>query len=277
MIVFLNGKFVDTKEAQVSVFDHGFLYGDGCFETLRTYQGELFRPQAHITRLKKSAQVLQIDFPWDEIQIEKWMNEVLAKNNFSKSRLRITITRGQNEFDFIGAKNPTILIVATELKPHPENLYQQGIKIETLQIERVLPQIKSMNLLPSILGQQIKKEKNVFETVFINQAGYITEGTISNFFIVSKNTIYTPPAKKVLVGITRDVVFELAQKLQIPIQEKNFTLKEANEADEAFLTSTVMDIMPVVEISGQIIKDGKVGNRTKQLIAAFREQIINVR
>lgn len=273
MIVFLNGKFLDAKETKISVFDHGFLYGDGCFETLRTYDGKLFRIEEHIERLKKSAKSLKIDFSWENEEIIGWMKETLQKNGFAESRLRITITRGKNDFNFVGAEKPTILIVVSEFIPHPQEIYQKGVSVKTLEIERLLPQVKSLNLLPSILGQQIKRENNVFETLFINRVGKITEGTVSNFFIVKNNTLFTSPEKSVLSGITRDVVLELATELQIPVQEKFFSLQECFAADEAFLTSTVMDIAPVVQIEKKQISNGKVGTITQKLIDNFYHYI----
>ena len=273
MIVFLNGKFLDVKEAKISVFDHGFLYGDGCFETLRTYDGKLFRIEEHIERLKNSAKNLKIDLPWKNEEIIGWMKKTLQKNGFAESRLRITITRGKNDFNFVGAKKPTILIVVSEFIPHPQEIYQKGVSVKILEIERLLPQVKSLNLLPSILGQQIKRENNVFETLFINRVGKITEGTVSNFFIVKNNTLFTSPEKSVLSGITRDVVLELVTELQIPVQEKFFSLQECFAADEAFLTSTVMDIAPVVQIEKKQISNGKVGTITQKLIDNFYHYI----
>lgn len=269
MIVFLNNEFVGATQAKVSVFDHGFLYGDGCFETLRTYGGELFRAEEHVQRLKKSAENLQIDFPWKTEEIKLWMVQTVQENGFKESRLRITITRGENGFNFIGSKKPTILIVASELIPHPQKIYKTGVNVETFKIERMLPQVKSLNILPSILGQQVKKANNVFETLFIDHEGYITEGTVSNFFIIKNGKIITAPDKYVLSGITREVTFELAKKLGYKVEKKQFTLEEALQADEAFLTSTVMDIAPVVQIGEIKVGNGTVGEVTRTLIQNF--------
>lgn len=271
-IIFLNGQFVNSHEAKVSVFDHGFLYGDGCFETLRTYNGKLFRLDEHVKRLLNSAQKMQITVPWKAEEIKEWMQETLIQNSFAESRLRITLTRGENGFNFVGAETPTILIVVTELKPHERNVFENGVKIETLEIERILPQVKSLNLLPSILGQQLKHQENVFETVFINHQGFLTEGTVSNFFIVKDSVILTAPKEDVLSGITRDLVFEIANKEGIKIEEKLFTLNDLLQSDEAFLSSTIMDIAPVVQVGKIYISNGKVGSITKTLIEEFAKQ-----
>lgn len=269
MKVFLNGEFLSKNETKVSVFDHGFLYGDGCFETLRTYNGKIFRLGEHLKRLRNSCSFLKIRFLWKDEQIEEWLQCLFQYNQIKEARIRITVTRGENDFNFCETLHPTLLMTASELIPHHSTVFEKGVKIETLEIERLFPSIKSLNLLPSVLGQQIKKEKNVFETVFINHNGFITEGTVSNFFILKKNIILTAPKENILAGITRDVVLEIAKKLRIPCQEKLFTLKDAYTAEEAFLTSTIMDIVPVIQISKTKLANGKVGNWTQKLIQEF--------
>lgn len=275
MVVFLNGMWLDQNEAKISVFDHGFLYGDGCFETLRTYQGKIFRLNNHLERLQFSCKQLKIDYPWKNDEIKEWIEKLLQKNNLSEARIRITITRGINEFNFCGASQPTILITATALIPLTSNTWVKGVTIETLEIERILPQIKSLNLLPSVLGQQIKKEKDVFETVFVNQKNKLTEGTVSNFFIIQNGKIVTAPKAFVLSGITREVVKELADKLRISFVEKLFGLEEVFAAQEAFLTSTIMDIVPVIKIGKTVINQGKVGAITRQLMDNFQEYVLS--
>lgn len=272
MVVFLNGKFLAAEKAKISVFDHGFLYGDGCFETLRTYHGKIFRVEAHLERLKKSLALLQIKIPWKDAEIKQWIEKTLEKNQYQEARLRITITRGENNFDFCGAQNPSILIVVTELIPHQKAVFEKGVAVATLEIERVLPQIKSLNLLPSILGQQIKKEKKVFETIFIDHNGFLTEGTVSNFFIVQKDLILTAPTNNVLSGITRDLVFEIAKQAKIKVAERLFSLQDLDSADEAFLSSTIMDIAPVIQVGEKKIAQGEVGKITKKLMKAFAQE-----
>ncbi len=273
MTVFLNGKFVDANDAKISVFDHGFLYGDGCFETLRTYRGKLFRPKEHLERLLNSATGLKIDIPWKITELEQWMNDAVQKNNFSESRLRITITRGNNSYNFIGAKTPTLLIVVTELTPHPQEIYTKGAKVEIVEAERLLPQIKSHNLLASTLGQQRKAEKGFYESLLINRDGYVAEGSITNFFIVKDKKILTAPETLVLSGITRELVMELAEKLGVNLEEKAFALQEALAADEAFLSGTTLEICPVTQIQERQIGDGKVGAITQKLMQNFYQYI----
>jgi branched-chain amino acid aminotransferase len=271
MIVFLNGKFVDAEDAKISVFDHGFLYGDGVYETLRTYNGKIWQTEKHIARLRKSAKLLSIKVSWSTVQIKKWLEILIKKNEFKESRIRLTVTRGENKFNFKTCVNPSILIVAEKLKLQPKRIYKKGVNVVTAKIERFLPAAKSISLLPLITGRS-RINSRIYEAIFVTREGFVTEGTVTNIFIVKKSVLITPK-DKILLGTTRGFVIKLAREASLRVRIMNFKVSELQGADEVFITNAPRGIVPVCKVDGKKIGNGKVGEITGMLMKIFSDKV----
>lgn len=243
MKVYLNGAFLEDSEAKISVFDHGFLYGDGVFETLQYDHGEILNFQKHMERLQHSAKTVMLQVP--DINFEHIINSLIEQNNYSKSRIRITLTRGENHFQFTTCEHPTLLIVASPYIEKRQNFYQ-GTKTCSIQIERPLPEIKTTQILPSILAQQKMYKLACDECFFVDHKGQITEGSYSNFFAIKDGVIYTPPKEVCLEGTIRKQLFEIAEiQKNFTIVEKTLFYKDLSHFDEAFWTNAIVHIAPI--------------------------------
>jgi branched-chain amino acid aminotransferase len=282
--IYLNNKFVAKNSAFISVFDHGFMYGDGVFETLRAYKGRVFMLDEHIKRLYLSAKAIQLKFPWTAIHLNNLIYRTLRKNNLSNAYVRIAISRGKGEpgMDPRLTQKPTLVIYAKKFKPYPIKIYQDGVKVITVKLKDVLlthfyPKIKSANYLVNKLASLIAYEKLAFEAIFINENGLVTEGSHSNIFAVKNSVLFTPPLNiGVLDGVTRKIVIMLAKENKISCQEKIFTPQFLCYADECFLTNTTGEIIPIVSVNGKKIRKGKVGSFTKFLHSEFNKIIIKM-
>ena len=281
MRIYLNRGFIDEKKALVSVFDHGFLYGDGIFETLRAYDGQIFRLDEHLARLKESATRLKLVLPHALPVLRRLMFKTLAVNDLRNALLRIAISRGPGPIGLDPAlcRKPTLVIIPRAFNGCPPMLYRKGLKVSIVSIRRTPSQaldarIKSMNFLNNILAKSQAKENRADEGLMLTLNGYLSEGSISNLFLVKRGRLYTPAANLgILMGITRQVVFELAGQRRIPVREARLLPSDLYKADECFLTNTSMEIMPVVKADGIIIGDGKPGPVTRLLHGAYREQV----
>jgi branched-chain amino acid aminotransferase len=287
--VYLNDRLVPRQSAVVSVYDRGFLYGDGVFETLRVYQGKIFKAREHISRLFRSVKAISLAIPVTPEDIQKILTETLEANRLRDARLRITISRGLDEVGFEPktSSSPTIVVVAEEFSGHPEILYERGVNIAVVKTRKIPaislnPQIKSLNYLNPLLAKMESQKMGVFEGILLNQEGYLCEGTVSNLFLVKEGHLLTPaPFCGILEGITRQTVLEMAQKSGIPVKEENLRPEEIFGADECFLTNTMMELMPAVKISGLAaqpevypIGDGCVGPTTRFLLKTYREWVM---
>jgi len=281
MRLYLNHRFVDEKKAVVSVFDHGFLYGDGVFETLRAYEGRLFRLDDHLTRLKESALKLKISLPYSLPGLRRILNKTLAINHLKNALIRIAITRGVGPIglDPDLCRKPTLVILPRYFKGFPSLQYDKGCTLSLVSIRRTPlqsldPRIKSLNFLNQILAKIQAKEKNADEGLMLTLDGYLTEGTISNLFLIKHGRIYTPAVRVgILAGITRQVVIDLAREARIPVKEGRLVPLDLFKAEECFLTNTSMEIMPAVKLNGIRIGNGKPGLVTRFLLEAYREKI----
>jgi len=260
MFVCLNGKIVSKKAANISVCDHGFLYGDAIYETMRTTRGKPWLLNEHLRRLRQSAQTLGIRVPWTNAQLKTLVSRLKKKNGNKESRIRITVSRGCNDFDFSTCKKPTLLIEANKLKLPLRKIYIEGVSAITYKIERPTPEIKSNSMLPSIMAMRESKKKKVFEAFMVDHKGNVTEGSTSNIFIVKKSEIITPK-DEILKGTVRNFIIK-----KTTTKEANILLKNLYEADEVFLTSSIKSAVPVVKIDGKKIGNGKVGPVTKSII-----------
>ena len=283
-MVNVNGRISDQEHAVISVFDHGFLYGEGVYETLRTYSGQPFLFDRHMRRLRKSASMLSLSVPPTNEDIDRRFRETMKAADLGdhgrEAYLRILVTRGIGEltYDPAACGEPTIVIIA---KPHvdpPIEAFERGVTVALVDIVRnhpgsVNPLIKSNNLLNNALAMQEAFKRGAFEGVMRNYRGELAECTTANLFIVKNGEALTPPLDAgLLAGITREYLFEVGQDIGIRVCEQ--TLKDADlfGADEAFLTSTTREIVPIVHVDKHTIGDGQPGPVTKALLQAFRRK-----
>lgn len=279
MIINLNGKYVPKEKALISVFDHGLLYGDGVFEGIRTYNGRVFRLEEHINRLYNSARAITMEIPIGKEEMKEQILETLRKNKLLDAYIRLVVTRGYGDLGLDPKKcpKPFYFIIASSITLYPEKYYVKGLKVMTVATRRNIPEalnpkIKSLNYLNNILAKIEANNYGVLEAIMLNKEGYVAECTADNIFLVNKNEVVTPPTYAgALEGITRQVVMDIANEAGCSVSEKIFTRFDLYVADEAFLTGTAAEIMPVVNIDSRKIGDGKPGKITKQLISAFRD------
>ncbi len=275
MWIYLNGHFVSEEAATLSVFDRGFLYGDGLFETLRAYSGKIFRLDQHLMRLSRSAQQIFLPLP-SPFEMAPLLAETLDRNALKNALLRVTLTRGRGEagLDLPDAPTPTLMIMARVHTISPDR-YPEGVSTVILPRTRGgRPELKSISFLENVLGKREARLQGAFEGLFMNPDGHLTEGTFSNLFWTRRGVLYTPSLETgILEGITRGVVLELAQRLNLPIQEGAYKADALLMSDEAFLTSTGMEILPITQVNHQAIGPGTPGPLTQKLHQAFLETV----
>ncbi len=282
MLIFINGNLVPASEARVSVFDRGFLYGDGVFETLRSYNGVIFRCDDHLARLGESAEALSIKLPFTNDYFKESLYKTLRENHLSNAYLRLTVTRGETipGLDIDQITEPTVVIIPREFDSYPESLYMKGIHAAVVNTRRTPPSalnpaIKSLNFLNNIMAKAEAKVLGASEGIMLSTDGYVAEGTVSNIFIVENGIIKTPPLSTgILNGVTRSVVINLARENQLPLNEEPFYPDGLYNADECFITNTSYEIMPVTTLNGRPVGDGKPGGITKRLINLFHSYCI---
>jgi branched-chain amino acid aminotransferase len=275
--IWLDDKLVDEKDAHISVFDHGLLYGDGVFEGIRVYNSRIFELDAHIKRLYESARVIRLDIPMDKERLFAAVKKTVEANAISNGYIRLVVTRGTGTLGLnpFVCKNSRLFIIADKIQLYPEELYENGMKIISATTVRnhplaIPPQIKSLNYLNNIMAKIEALDVNVPEAIMYNHEGYVAEATGDNVFIVKNGVICTPPIEAgALEGITRNVVIRLAGKENIQVIEKNLTRFDLYVCDEFFLTGTAAEVIGIVEIDGRVIGDGTPGPVTKMLRKKF--------
>ena len=278
MWILLNDRFVRKEAAMVSVFDHGFLYGDGVYETLRAYGGRLFRLRQHLARLRRSASLIGLDIPIVEQDLIAVLQEAMKRNNLTDAYLRITVSRGEGNIglDPRLCPRPTVVVISLPLQPYPVELFNTGVSLAIVSIRRNLaaalpPMIKSLNFLNNILAKQEASRTGAFDGLMLNAEGHITECTTSNMFFVKEGCLHTPSvACGILDGITREIVLSLAREQGLPTAEGCYLPDTLLEADECFLTNTTMEIMPVRNIDTRPIGKERSRPVTDRLRERFR-------
>ncbi|MFO1514275.1 MAG: branched-chain-amino-acid transaminase [Verrucomicrobiota bacterium] len=277
MNVFIDGKFYKERDAKISVFDHGLLYGDGIFEGIRAYNGRVFKLKEHIDRLFYSAKAILLDIPMSHEALMKATVEACRKNKLRDGYIRLVVTRGIGTLGLNPnrCKKPSVIIIAGKIQVYPPELYAVGMNIVTVPTVRNLhsalnPAIKSLNYLNNILAKIEANNAGVEEAVMLNSEGFVAECTADNLFIIKDGKLFTPPLSAgALYGITRGTVMELAESFGIPVSEPNLTRYDLFNADECFLTGTGAEIMPVVKIDGRVIGNGKPGPQTRKLVTEY--------
>jgi branched-chain amino acid aminotransferase len=281
-LVNVNGRTVDAEQAVISVFDHGFLYGEGIYEVLRTYNGEPFLFDRHMSRLRASASMLALDVPISDQEIDGRFREVMNAAGLGaegrEAYLRLLVTRGIGEltYDPAACPTPSIVVIVKPLPAVPAEAYEEGVAVAMVDIVRnhpgsVNPLIKSNNLLNNVLAMHEAAKRGAFEGVMRNYRGELAECTTANLFVVKNGLVLTPPiGAGLLAGITRAFILEVGGQLGIPMREE--TLRDADllGADEAFLTSTTREVVPIVRVDRRPIADGRPGPITRMLLSAYR-------
>jgi branched-chain amino acid aminotransferase len=282
MLINLNGKLVPKEKALVSVFDHGLLYGDGVFEGIRAYGGRVFRLQQHIERLYDSAKAILLRPPLAPEQMRKEVLRTLAANGLRDAYIRPVITRGEGDLGLNpdNCPKPTYFIIADKIKLYPDKTYREGLALVTVPTRRnvaeaLSPKIKSLNYLNNILAKVEANQRGALEAILLTHDGYVAECTADNLFILRKGRLLTPPTwQGALEGITREAVIELARKRKLPVAEEPITRYDVYTAEEAFMTGTAAEIVPVSSLDQRLIGKGggagKPGPWTQRLWADFK-------
>jgi branched-chain amino acid aminotransferase len=277
MSVYVDGKIVPKEDAKVSVYDHGYLYGDGIFEGIRVYDGNVFRLAEHIERLYESAKTIALDIPLSADELTRATLDTVAANGLRDCYIRLVISRGRGDLgiDPDKCEKATVVIIVDTIELYPQKFYDEGISLVTASIRRIPaqcldPRIKSLNYLNNILAKIEAKKAGVPEAIMLNENGRIAECTADNLFILKNGTLMTPKLTEgALPGVTRGAVLELGKAAGLETIEGAFGLHDIYNADECFLTGTGAEIVPVVIVDSRQIGTGKPGKTTQRLYADF--------
>jgi len=281
LVSYVNGKFVPKEEATVSVYDHGYLYGDGIFEGIRAYQGRIFRLDAHIDRMYDSAKYLMLDIPLRKEEMKQVILETVRRSGLQDAYIRPVISRGIGDLglDPRKCKRPTVVIIVDTIQLYPKEAYERGLRAITATTRKIRPdalspQAKTLNYLNNIMARIEATQAGVDEAIMLTSEGYVCECSADNVFIVRGSELWTPvPYLGILKGITRGAVLSLAPELGITVFEGVFTSHELYTADECFLTGTGAEVGPVVEVDGRPIGSGAPGAISLRIAKAFRDLV----
>jgi branched-chain amino acid aminotransferase len=267
-ICYINGEFVPLTEAALPVQDLAILRGYGVFDFLRTYNGKPFRLRAHLDRLAQSARLIDLDLPNPLSEVEAIVLETYDRNALPEANIRIVVTGGLSADSITPVAKPTLLVLITPAYQYPASYYETGVKVITVEVERYIPQAKTINYIPALMALKKAHKAGAIEALYINRQQQILEGTTTNFFVFHENRLITP-VDGILPGITRNVVLELAQP-DFEVLERPILVDQVVEFDEAFITASNKEIMPVCTIDRHSIGDGVPGPQTKLLMEIFQ-------
>jgi branched-chain amino acid aminotransferase len=277
--IYIDGNFYDQTEAKISVFDHGLLYGDGVFEGIRFYNDRVFRLDEHIDRLWGSAKAIALEIPMSKPELVAATLETIRQNDLHGGYIRLIVTRGPGSLGLSpdSCRRPSVIIIAATIALYPEDLYHKGLTMVTCSTRRISPaalspRVKSLNYLNNILAKLEAQNAGAGEGLMLNEQGYVAECTGDNIFVVSNGQISTPHLNSgILGGVTRGVVFELAEKLGVRTIECELTKYDIYTAEECFLTGTAAEVIPAIQLDRRLIGNGQPGPVTLKFIESFRE------
>ncbi|MED1748328.1 MAG: branched-chain-amino-acid transaminase [Bacillota bacterium] len=280
--IFLNDELVKKEDAKISVYDHGFLYGDGVFEGIRVYNGNIFRMKEHLDRLYDSARSIMLNIPYSLEELTEKMIHTVERNGLKDAYIRLVVSRGAGDLglDPNNCGRANTVIIVEPLAIFPKHLYETGIDIVTVPTRRnrpdvLSPKVKSLNYLNNILVRIEAHMAGVSEALMLNDQGYVAEGSADNVFIYKKGKLYTPPGYiGALEGITRNAIMEIAEDLGYEVKEEPFTRHDVYTAEEVFLTGTAAEVIAVVKVDGRTIGEGKPGVHTNKLLEQFRKRVV---
>ncbi|MCM8760227.1 MAG: branched-chain-amino-acid transaminase [Candidatus Omnitrophica bacterium] len=273
LLIYFNGKLIPEEEAKISIFDHGLLYGDGVFEGIRGYNGRIFKLDEHLYRLYASAKAIMLDIPLEFSELKDAIVQTVRANKLRDSYIRVVVTRGVGDLglDPRKCKIPTLFIIASKIELYPAEIYETGLDVITVATRRNLtegvnPAVKSLNYLNNIMAKIEANNAGASEGLMLNNAGYVSECTGENIFIVHRKSLITPPVSAgVLEGITRETVKVIATDIGLEVKEMDITRYDIFTAEECFLTGTAAEIVPVISLDGRAIGTGKPGEITKRI------------
>jgi len=278
-VVYVDGRFVTKDEATVSVYDHGFLYGDGVFEGIRAYNGRVFKLREHVDRLFESAHTLQLKIPMSRAQMVDAIVETVRRTGFRDAYIRPVISRGRGDLGIDPRKCPTpsVVIIVDTIQLYPEEAYRRGLRLVTTSTRMrppdvLNPRIKTCNYLSNIMARLEVNLSGADEGLMLTTQGQVAECTADNVFVVRRGRVETPPVYLgILQGVTRQTVLDLCGTLGVPAVEQVMSLHDVYTADECFLTGTGAELGPVVQVDGRAIGTGTPGPITNRILKAFRE------
>ena len=279
LVTYVNGTFVPKEEAKVSVYDHGYLYGDGIFEGIRAYDGRIFRLEQHLDRLFESARYLMLEIPLSRDELRAAILETVRRCGLRDAYIRPVISRGVGDLglDPRKCRRATVVIIVDTIQLYPKEAYERGLRAITATTRKVRPdalspQAKTLNYLNNIMARLEANQAGVEEAIMLTADGYVCECSADNLFIVRAGAVWTPPAYLgILKGITRGAIIELAATIGVPLAEQVFTLHDVYTADECFLSGTGAELGPVVEVDARPIGTGRPGPLSARFLRAFRE------
>jgi branched-chain amino acid aminotransferase len=279
--VYINGKLYDKADARISVYDHGFLYGDGVFEGIRVYSGKVFRLREHVDRLYESARHIHLEIPLTREQMVEAVNSTVKANDKRDGYIRLVVSRGAGYLGLDPARtsDPQVIIIVDDISLYSPALYENGMEICTAATIRnhpnaLNPRIKSLNYLNNILAKIEAVRAGCTEALMLNHKGEVAECTGDNIYLVKHGILRTPPIDAgILEGVTRNAIIELARAADVVVQEIPLTRHDVYAADECFLTGTAAEVIPVVKCDGRVIGNGKPGPLTRQLRERFQQLV----
>ncbi len=271
---YVNGVFVPASQAALPLNDLGIVRGYGVFDLLRTYGHTPFRLRDHLLRLERSATAIGIALPWGLDELERIVLDTYACNQVADASIRIVVTGGPSANLMTPQNNPSLVVMVQPITPYPAHYYAEGCRATTTRIERIMPAVKSLNYIGAIMAVTEASKVNAVEAIYRDAQDYLTEGTRANFFVLRGDTLITP-GEGILKGITRQVVLEVAQP-EFEVVEAPLTYGDLTSVDEAFLTSTTKEVLPIVQVDDIRIGDGKVGPRTQRIMQRFAAYVRSV-
>lgn len=269
LLFYLNGQFLPEDKAKISVTDLGLVRGYAVFDFLRTYNGRPFKLSEHLQRLKKSAEIIQLSLPWTIEELRKLVIATFQKNSLKDACIKIIITGGVSPNQILPVGQPTLAILVYPIVVYPKSFYRNGIKVITVAHHRVVPMAKTTDYADAVASLIKARKQQAIEALYTNEKKQILEATTSNFFAFKDNFLITPK-DDILLGITRQLVIELAAK-EFKVKLRPIKYSEVKDIDEAFITATNKEVMPVVQINNQKVGNGKVGEKTKKVMRLFKE------
>jgi len=270
-IYYVNGHFVPADQATLPVNDLSIVRGYGVFDYTRSYKGKPFKLHEHILRLERSAKAIDLTMPWSTQELEAIVQATFARNGFSDAGIRIVVTGGPSDDFMTPQQQPSLLVMITPIKSSAAQQQAEGVKVTTVEIDRILPTVKSINYMGAVMAVEAAKRQGAVEAIYRTREGRLTEGTRANLFAFRGRQLITPKAE-VLAGITRAVVMEIAED-DFEVIEDELSYTDLPRYDELFITSSTKEILPVIQVDDQIIADGKPGPQTNKLIELFHTYV----
>lgn len=280
LYAYVNGQYVRKEEASISIYDHGFLYGDGVYEAIRSYDCVVFMLREHLDRLYESAQSIKLNIPFEKDELSKVIVEVLKRNQLKNGYVRVVVSRGEGKMgvDPRNCPKATVVVMAEQREPlfgaKVRGIFAVISSLRRTPSWSLDPRIKTLNYLNNIMAKVEAIESGVEEAIMLNEQGYVAETSTENIFVVKNGAVATPhPSLGVLKGITRDVVIRIAKELGYVLEERSITVHELYNADEVFVTGTAAEIVPILKISGRIVGHGEVGPVSQKVLNRFRQLV----